>query len=143
MQHILLVDDEPEVVHALSRVLRKEYHISKAFSAEQALELLREQPIDLILSDIRMPHVDGIELLTQIKSLYPGISRVLLSGYADMEQSQAAISNHIAEIILAKPWDNFELKTILKIILRCQHLEQANRELQNENVQLKSEKLTT
>lgn len=143
MQHILLVDDEPEVVHALSRVLRKEYHISKAFSAEQALELLREQPIDLILSDIRMPNVDGIELLTQIKSLYPEISRVLLSGYADMEQSQAAISNHIAEIILAKPWDNFELKTILKIILRCRHLEQANRELQHENVQLKSEKLTT
>lgn len=74
------------------------------------MALLKEQRVNLILSDIRMPNMDGIELLTQIKECYPTIERVLLSGYADMEQSQQAIKDNVARIIMTKPWDNFELK---------------------------------
>ena len=71
MTHILLVDDEPEVLNALTRILRKDYQISSYNCANDALEAIKsnlntDEQYDLIISDIRMPHMDGIELLTQI-----------------------------------------------------------------------------
>ncbi|ALO42138.1 response regulator [Pseudoalteromonas phenolica] len=132
MAHILLVDDEPEVLNAISRVLRKDYKISKANGAAEALQLITEEKIDIILSDIRMPNMDGIELLTNIKRSNPNIARVLLSGYSDMDLCQKAIEDEVASIILTKPWDNFELKNILKIILKMNRL-------QIENIELKAQ----
>lgn len=129
MAHILLVDDEPEVLNAISRVLRKDYQISKANGANEALALLKEHAFDIILSDIRMPNMDGIELLTHIKKSNPEIARVLLSGYSDMDSCQKAIEDEVASIILTKPWDNFELKNILKITLKAQQLEIENKQL--------------
>ncbi|MAD88943.1 MAG: response regulator [Pseudoalteromonas sp.] len=129
MAHILLVDDEPEVLNAISRVLRKDYKISKANSAHEALKLIADNEFDIILSDIRMPNMDGIELLTQIKRTTPEIARVLLSGYSDMDACQKAIEDEVASIILTKPWDNFELKNILKITLKAQQLEIENNQL--------------
>lgn len=132
MAHILLVDDEPEVLNAISRVLRKDYKISKANGAEEALKLITEEEIDIILSDIRMPNMDGIELLTNIKQTNPKIARVLLSGYSDMDLCQNAIEDEVASIILTKPWDNFELKNILKIILKMNRLQIENIELKEQ-----------
>ena len=132
MAHILLVDDEPEVLTAISRVLRRDYDISKANSAHEALSILEHTDVDIILSDIRMPNLDGIELLRIIKRNKPAIARVLLSGYSDMDQSQKAIEDNVASIILTKPWDNFELKNILKIILKAQQLEIENNELKKQ-----------
>ena len=132
MAHILLVDDEPEVLNAISRVLRRDYDISKANSAHEALSILEHTDVDIILSDIRMPNLDGIELLRIIKRNKPAIARVLLSGYSDMDQSQKAIEDNVASIILTKPWDNFELKNILKIILKAQQLEIENNELKKQ-----------
>lgn len=129
MFHVLLVDDEPEVVNALSRVLMRTYQISKCHSAEDAMQIMASTPVDLVLSDIRMPGMDGIELLTQIKEQYPATARVLLSGYSDIEVCQNAIDNNIAEVILAKPWDNFELKNILSLVLKYQKLHIENQEL--------------
>lgn len=129
MAHILLVDDEPEVLNAISRVLRKDYKISKANAAHEALKLIADNEFDIILSDIRMPKMDGIELLTQIKRTNPEIARVLLSGYSDMDACQKAIEDEVASIILTKPWDNFELKNILKITLKAQQLEIENNQL--------------
>lgn len=139
MYHILLVDDEPEVTNALSRVLRKEYKISTCNQPHDVMALLKEQRFNLILSDIRMPNMDGIELLTQIKERYPTIERVLLSGYADMEQSQQAIKDNVARIIMTKPWDNFELKSILKIILDAHALNEENAQLKREMALLKQQ----
>ena len=132
MAHILLVDDEPEVLNAISRVLRRDYDFSKANSAHEALSILEHTDVDIILSDIRMPNLDGIELLRIIKRNKPAIARVLLSGYSDMDQSQKAIEDNVASIILTKPWDNFELKNILKIILKAQQLEIENNELKKQ-----------
>ncbi|MBE0363647.1 hypothetical protein PULV_a1123 [Pseudoalteromonas ulvae UL12] len=126
MAHILLVDDEPEVLNALTRILRKQYQITTANSASEALSILNEHSIDLIISDIRMPIIDGIELLTQIRDRYPNMGRVLLSGYADMEQCQRAINDDVAKIILAKPWDNFELKNIVALLIEFNQLRAEN-----------------
>ncbi|WP_241651846.1 response regulator [Pseudoalteromonas phenolica] len=76
--------------------------------------------------------MDGIELLTNIKRSNPNIARVLLSGYSDMDLCQKAIEDEVASIILTKPWDNFELKNILKIILKMNRL-------QIENIELKAQ----
>ena len=130
MAHILLVDDEPEVLIALSRILRKQYELSTANNAHEALDLLNQTHVDLVISDIRMPTMSGIELLKKIRELYPHMGRILLSGYADMEQCQQAISDEVARIILSKPWDNFELKDIIALIVELT-------ELKNENSQLR------
>ncbi|SFB88691.1 response regulator [Pseudoalteromonas denitrificans] len=136
MTHILLVDDEPEVLNALTRILRKDYQITSYNCASEALEAIKnnlntDEQFDLIISDIRMPHMDGIELLSHINKIAPQMSRVLLSGYADMELCQSAIPNKIAQIILSKPWDNFEIKTVINLLLELAHLKQENLLLKN------------
>jgi len=136
MVHILLVDDEPEVTNAIARLLRKDYTITKCSEPENALELVKQHNIDLVLSDIRMPVIDGVELLSQVKAYDDTIGRVLLSGYSDMELCQRAISDEIAAIILTKPWDNFELKNVLKLVLNMRNLQKENTELKQKLNQL-------
>lgn len=136
MVHILLVDDEPEVTNAIARLLRKDYTITKCSEPENALELVKQHNIDLVLSDIRMPVIDGVELLSQVKAFDDTIGRVLLSGYSDMELCQRAISDEIAAIILTKPWDNFELKNVLKLVLNMRNLQKENTELKQKLNQL-------
>lgn len=136
MQHILLVDDEPEVTNAIARLLRKDYTITKCSEPENALEIVKQNDIDLVLSDIRMPVIDGVELLSQVKAYDPDIGRVLLSGYSDMELCQRAITDDIASIILAKPWDNFELKNVLRLVLNARKLQKENTELRQNLNQL-------
>ncbi|MFH6954788.1 response regulator [Pseudoalteromonas sp. XMcav1-K] len=136
MAHILLVDDEPEVTNAIARLLRKDYTITKCSEPENALEIVKQNDIDLVLSDIRMPVIDGVELLSQVKAYDPDIGRVLLSGYSDMELCQRAITDEIASIILAKPWDNFELKNVLRLVLNARQLQKENTELRQKLNQL-------
>lgn len=136
MAHILLVDDEPEVTNAIARLLRKDYTITKCSEPENALEIVKQNDIDLVLSDIRMPVIDGVELLSQVKAYDPDIGRVLLSGYSDMELCQRAITDDIASIILAKPWDNFELKNVLRLVLNARKLQKENTELRQKLNQL-------
>lgn len=136
MVHILLVDDETEVTNAIARLLRKDYTITKCSEPENALELVKQHNIDLVLSDIRMPVIDGVELLSQVKAFDDTIGRVLLSGYSDMELCRRAISDEIAAIILTKPWDNFELKNVLKLVLNIRKLQKENTELKQKINQL-------
>ncbi|MCF6457446.1 response regulator [Pseudoalteromonas sp. MMG024] len=136
MAHILLVDDEPEVTNAIARLLRKDYTITKCSEPENALDIVKQNDIDLVLSDIRMPVIDGVELLSQVKAYDPNIGRVLLSGYSDMELCQRAITDDIASIILAKPWDNFELKNVLRLVLNARQLQKENTELRQKLNQL-------
>ncbi|TMO88454.1 response regulator [Pseudoalteromonas spongiae] len=136
MAHILLVDDEPEVTNAIARLLRKDYTITKCSEPENVLEIVKQNDIDLVLSDIRMPVIDGVELLSQVKAYDPDIGRVLLSGYSDMELCQRAITDDIASIILAKPWDNFELKNVLRLVLNARQLQKENTELRQKLNQL-------
>ena len=129
MAHILLVDDEPEVTNAIARVLRKDFTITKCNEPNNAMAIVEQGEIDLVLSDIRMPIMDGVELLKHVKEYDPDIGRVLLSGYSDMDLCQNAIDENIAAIILAKPWDNFELKNVLKLIMQIRTLTLENAKL--------------
>ena len=114
MKKILLVDDEIQILKALCRVfMGTEYEIITAGSGQAALEILRDNSFDLILTDMRMPYMDGYELLTQVKALYPNIIRMILSGYSDEKIVFQALQKNIAKLYIMKPWDN---KSLLKVI---------------------------
>lgn len=105
---ILLVDDEPNVLKALSRLL-KQYHLTTAESGEEALLLSRDLTFDLVISDYRMPGIDGVEFLSRFKRIQPDAIRMVLTGYADLEGAQHAINEAEVFRFINKPWSNMEI----------------------------------
>lgn len=100
----LFVDDDSNILQGLRRMLRpmrNEWDMSFANSGEQALELLGEGDFDIIVTDMRMPQMDGAQLLTHVKKLNPGIARIVLSGQADKEAILSTAS--VAHQFLSKP----------------------------------------
>src|SRR5689334_17532801 len=111
---ILLVDDDSGVLHAIDRDVRRrygsDYRILRAGSGAEALEVLkhvrlRNEAVALILTDQRMPQMDGVTLLEQAKELYPDARRVLLTAYADTDVAIQAINSVRLDYYLVKPWD--------------------------------------
>lgn len=107
MKRILCVDDEVEILRALKRVfILTDYEIFTASSAEEAFIIMRDNEIDMIISDMRMPEVDGYKLLSQVKMLYPDIIRIMLSGYSDEKLIIKAVQENIVKSYIFKPWEN-------------------------------------
>jgi thioredoxin reductase (NADPH) len=111
---ILAVDDEPTVLAAVARDLRRgfgeHYRILRAGSGPEALELLEElrrrgDQLALTIADQRMPGMEGTELLTKARAIYPDAKRVLLTAYADTQAAIAAINEVALDYYLLKPWD--------------------------------------
>jgi HD-like signal output (HDOD) protein/ActR/RegA family two-component response regulator len=115
MTKLLFVDDEPNVVQALSRMMRRsreEWDVRTALSGAEALEIMAEWPADVVVSDMRMPHMTGVELLNRIAAEYPEAVRLILSGHTDREViMQSAI---VAHQFLAKPCDADTLVNTLR-----------------------------
>lgn len=104
---LLIVDDEVGICRALSRLLRRDgYNIVTASSAAEALEKLALQPVQVIISDQRMPGVSGTELLDKVKVLYPDTMRLILSGYTDLKVVTEAVNRGAVFKFLTKPWDD-------------------------------------
>ncbi len=107
---VLCVDDEANILSALRRSLRGAgYCVLSATSGPQALQMLAEMPVDVVLSDMRMPGMDGAQLLEQVHERWPQVVRLLLTGQADMESTVAAINRGRILRYLRKPWDEVEL----------------------------------
>lgn len=112
---LLLVDDEENVTLALVRLLRKDgYQILTANSASEALKILENHFVDVVLTDQRMPEMSGVELLLEVKHRFPHAVRLLLSGYVDLESMKAAINQGAIYKYLTKPWDNDVLRCTVK-----------------------------
>jgi response regulator RpfG family c-di-GMP phosphodiesterase len=127
---VLLVDDEPSVLSALRRLFRSQgYRIEQATSGAEALLVLAMQPVDLVISDMRMPEMDGAALLAQVRQNYPGVVRILLTGYADISATIAAINQGAIHRYIAKPWDDQEMLMVVGEALRRRELEQENTRL--------------
>lgn len=110
MKRILLVDDEVQILKALSRAFfDTEYEIYTAQSGEEALEILENTEVNLVISDMKMPFMDGYELLSKIKEKYPKTIRIILSGYTEEKTIIKAIIKNIAKVYIFKPWNNDDL----------------------------------
>ncbi len=111
MSHtILCVDDDPAILKSLRRVfIYSDYKVFFAESGSEALAILDTGDIDLIISDMRMPEMNGYELLSLVKEKHPNSIRIILSGYTDKELILKSIINGIAKTYIMKPWDNEEL----------------------------------
>ena len=105
---ILLVDDEPNVLKSLSRLL-KQYYLITASCGEEALLLAKEQTFDLVISDYRMPGINGVDFLIRFKRIQPDAIRMILTGYADLEGVQHAINDAEVFRFINKPWNNLEI----------------------------------
>lgn len=129
---ILLVDDSPQILKALERMLRpKGYDLFLADSGHNALDILRAHDIDLIVTDEYMPGLSGTDLLEVLKSLYPDIVRIMLTGLDDVDTLKNAVNKGEIYRFFTKPWDDFELSVAIR-----QGLQQ--RMLEKENVRLKT-----
>jgi adenylate cyclase len=118
---ILLVDDEPSVLSALRRTLRPDGHrVLTAGSAAEALEHLAVERIDLLIADIDMPVMGGLELLRQVRATAPATARVILSGRGSLETALRAINEGEVLRYLTKPWDNAALRATVEEVLARQ-----------------------
>ncbi|KAB2903087.1 MAG: response regulator [Burkholderiaceae bacterium] len=128
---ILCVDDEPHIAAALRRLLRGAGHaVRVAGSGEEALALLEAESADLVISDMRMPGMDGAQLLARIRDRWPAVARVLLTGYADLQSTIAAINAAHVYRYLTKPWDDQELLTVVQQISDYQTLQREKERLE-------------
>jgi response regulator RpfG family c-di-GMP phosphodiesterase len=127
---LLLVDDEPSILSALRRLFRPHGHrILTAEGGAAALELARGEQIDLVISDMRMPHMDGAQFLEKMRHAQPDAVRILLTGYADISSTVAAINCGQIHRYIAKPWDDNDIVLVVKEALARRSLELRNREL--------------
>ncbi len=122
-KHILFVDDEPNVLQGLQRMLRsqrQEWDISFAGSGSAALQVLQDNPVDVIVSDMRMPGMDGAELLAQVHDVYPQIMRIVLSGQSDQEMTMRSIGP--THQYISKPCEAEQIKKMLARAFALQNL---------------------
>lgn len=110
---VLLLDDEQEVLNALQRVLRKDYQVHAFTDAQSAIAFFQSTPTQIVISDMKMPKLNGAEFLTHIVKINSRSKRVVLTGYADTELAKQAINDGKISAYLNKPWDNKELKATL------------------------------
>lgn len=113
-KRMLLVDDDPAVVASLRRVLRQQdFQLQTASCGSEALQILTENPAQVVMSDFRMPLMNGIEFLTEVKQRWPGAARLMLSGQSDYDSTEEALATGVVDFYLTKPWDNEELLAVI------------------------------
>lgn len=129
-EKILFVDDEPAILHSMQRQLHKRFNIQIATSGDEALRILKEDgPFAVIVSDMRMPNMDGIRLLKMAKNLYPDTVRILLTGYADQQTAIEAVNNGQVFRFLVKPCSPGLLIISLVLAIKQYHLITAEQDL--------------
>lgn len=107
---ILIIDDETYNLDALERIFRKKYHLFRAENGRDALDIIRSQPLDVILSDQRMPGMTGVDILKTSLEYQPDASRILLTGFTDLDSVVQSINDAKIQLYLTKPWDNTQLE---------------------------------
>lgn len=111
---LLIVDDEPEILSSLERQFKRKYQVFTTTSAKDALELLKHESIQLIISDQRMPEMSGAEFLAIVNRLYPSALKLLLTAYSDIEAVVKAINEGQVYRYITKPWLVDELDSIVE-----------------------------
>lgn len=127
---LLFVDDEPSILSALRRLFRpRGYKILTADSGAAGLAILAQEPVDLVISDMRMPEMDGAQFLEQVRAGWPDTMRLLLTGYADVTSIINAINKGEIYRHISKPWDDNDIQLIVQKALEHKRLEGENQRL--------------
>ncbi len=139
---ILIVDDEPNVIAALQRTLFEEpYDIRSAESGEQALDILAGCRAKVVISDERMPGMDGAEFLAIVKNKFPETVRIMLTGHASLDAAMKAVNSGEVYRFFVKPWNELDLVMAIRSAVEKFDLEAENRRLlgtiRNQAVELK------
>jgi len=112
---LLFVDDEPSILSSLQRLFRpRGFKILTAESGEAGLAMLDKQPVDLVISDMRMPNMDGAQFLEKLREKSPETVRLLLTGYADVTATINAVNKGEIYRHISKPWDDNDIVLIVK-----------------------------
>lgn len=125
---ILLVDDEANILKALARVL-KHYSIATAICGPEALSLAAATEFDIVISDYKMPEMDGISFLEKFMTIQPDAIRMIVTGYADLDTAQNAINTLGVFRFINKPWNNLEILNAVEKGLELKRILQENKEL--------------
>ncbi len=129
---ILVVDDEPNILSSIKRLLMDEpYEIAMATTAEDGLEILKHRAIKVVVSDECMPGMSGSEFLAIVKTRYPDVIRIILTGHASTEAAIRAVNNGEVYRFLTKPWQDYELILTLRKAIEQYNLQEENRRLLN------------
>jgi len=127
---IMMVDDEENILRALRRTLAQDgYQVEDFARPEAALERARGVRFDLVLSDFRMPGMDGVAFLNAFKKLQPDAARIIVSGQTDLEGLQAAINEAEIYRFVEKPWEQYDLRTTVRQALAHRAVTIDNRRL--------------
>jgi DNA-binding NtrC family response regulator len=123
---LLIVDDELANIRLLERLFRQEYFCLTASSGEEAMELLDQHEVAVIITDQRMPGMTGVELLKRSADRRPHMVRILLTGYTDLEALIEAVNCGLVYMYINKPWNNDDLK--LRVSRAVEHYETNKRQ---------------
>ena len=127
--HILLVDDEPLIRESLYEILRIEgYKAQMVQSGEEALEVVRQRKIDIVVTDLKLPQISGIELLAEVKENFPEVEVILITGYGTIETAVEAMKKGAYDYI-TKPINDNEIKLIIRKIVEKKEILEENKNL--------------
>ncbi|WP_158542321.1 hybrid sensor histidine kinase/response regulator [Lujinxingia litoralis] len=125
----LVVDDEPDILDAIARLFRKEYHVLTAQSVDEAMELIAEHDVQVVMTDQRMPRMSGIEFLAELRQEHPHIVRVLFTGYSNIADVIDAINEGHVYRYISKPWKPVELRLFVAQAFDYYRAQRERREL--------------
>lgn len=127
--NVLYVDDEQNNLISFKATFRIKYNVHTAISGEEAIKILNNTPIDIIITDQRMPNMTGVEFLESILEQYPDPMRILLTGYADLNAVIDAVNKGKIFHYLTKPWNEEELDMTIKRAFEVYTLRKDEKEL--------------
>lgn len=111
---LLIVDDEEDVLLSLRAMFRRDYEVVTATRAKEGLELLSKRAFHVVVSDQRMPDMNGVAFLARVSELFPDVVRLMITGYADINSVIAAVNQGHVFRYIAKPWDPAELESAVR-----------------------------
>ncbi len=130
MHRIMIVDDEANIINALRRILTQfSYEIVSFTTPAEALDYATRTEVDLVISDFRMPVMDGATLLKKIKDIQPDTMRLIISGHSDRDGLVSAINDAAIYRFINKPWDEYDLMTAVANALKQKDILAENKRL--------------
>lgn len=130
VRSLLFVDDEENILSSLKRLFRSTgYELFFANSGASGLQIMQQHPVDLVISDMRMPEMDGAEFLSHVARQWPDTMRILLTGQADLQTTIKAINSGQIYFYISKPWDDNDIKLVIRQAIEHKFLEEERHRL--------------